>query len=113
MVLVTVNLPATTTGAGPAGRKPPSGATVEFESRVYPGKAVDHFSKTRLLLPGSLAISRRTGQPAQFSHWPPPGVQVLGTTIIDQQRRVPTPPAVSSAIRRCQVPFTSAPNLPL
>src|SRR5262245_37312058 len=82
-------------------------------TRLNPMADVDHLRSTLLELLGSFAMSMRCGQPGQGgSHSPPPGVQALGDMRMDQQCSVPTPPAVSSAMFRCQVPLTSLPNLP-
>src|SRR5204863_8164375 len=74
---------------------------------------VVQFSTTLFELDASDAIFNTTGQPGQGgSHSPPPGLQIVGKTRSDQQCSVPRPPAVSSAILKRQVPFTSVPNFP-
>src|SRR5678816_786672 len=58
-------------------------------------------------MPRMLAIS------GQDSQTPPPSVHAVGEIKSDQHRKEPIPPAVSSAMRKRQVPFTAAPDFSL
>src|SRR5436190_15758909 len=61
-------------------------------------------------MPNVPLMTRFSGQDSQA---PPPSVQAVGEMRSDQQRNEPSAPAVSSAMRRRQVPLAATPDFSL